>query len=197
MYPVCISPPLPYFFQIFKLCRLAQKAPANLAHFNKKAHQTAGLKGMFMDIGTIFAIIISAVAVLSTIIGPMITAKITCRHEEKMYKKRFLTEHEHEAIERYLQTVGRYAFGENYEDKKDLGNAISEIFMYAPKELWDDIKSINEQLTNFMVSSYHSGDREQQKARLCKSYLSLCEKFAALRRSDEQQKNKRSKKNKK
>ncbi len=150
-----------------------------------------------MDSGTILAITISAIALLSTIIGPMITAKITCRHEEKMYKKRFLTEHEHQAIERYIQTVGRYAFGENYEDQKDLGNAISEIFMYAPKELWNDIKNINEQLIDFIDSSYHSGDRQQQKILFRKSYLSLCEKFAALRRSDEQQKNKRSKKNKK
>lgn len=163
----------------------------------EKAHRAAGLKGIIMDLGTILAITISAIALLSTIIGPMITASITCRHEERMYKKRFLTEHEHEAIERYLQTVGRYAFGENYEDKKDLGNAISEIFMYAPSELWDDIKSINEQLINFMDSSYHSGDRKQQKIQLQKSYLSLCEKFASLRRSDEKKQKHRSKKNNK
>lgn len=156
-----------------------------------------GVTSITIDVGTVIAIIVSAIALLSTIIGPMITAKITCRHEEKMYKKRFLTEHEHEAIERYLQTVGRYAFGENYEDKKDLGNAISEIFMYAPSELWDDIKSINEQLINFMDSSYHSGDRKQQKIQLQKSYLSLCEKFASLRRSDEKDQKHRSEKNKK
>ena len=149
-----------------------------------------------MELGTILAIIISAVAVLSTIIGPMITAKITCVHEEKMYKKRFLTEHEHEAIERYLQTIGRYAFGENYEDKKDLGNAISEIFMYAPSELWGDIKNINAELINFMDSSYSHGDRKQQKMQLQKSYLSLCEKFASLRRSDKKDQKHRPEKNK-
>ena len=80
-----------------------------------------------MDSGTILAITISAIALLSTIIGPMITARITCRHEERMYKKRFLTEHEHEAIERYLRIVGRYVFGKAYDDQKDLGEAFSEI----------------------------------------------------------------------
>ena len=150
-----------------------------------------------MELGTILAIIISAVAVLSTIIGPMITAKITCEHEEKMYRKRFLTEHQHEAIERYLQTVGRYAFGENYEDLKDLGNAVSEIFMYTPPELWDDIKNINKQLMDFADSSYHTGERKHNKIILRQSYFSLCEKFASLRRSDEKDQKRRPEKNKK
>ena len=134
-----------------------------------------------MDLATVIAIIISATAVLASIIGPMLTAAITCHHERKMYKKRFLLEHEHEVIERYLRTIGRYAFGNAPEDQKDLGDAMSEIFMYAPIELHDDRQSINTQLIELMGCSYD--DEWQRAANLRKSYLELCEKFAPYRRS--------------
>ena len=142
---------------------------------------TSSTGDMQMDLATVIAIIISATAVLASIIGPMITAAITCRHERKMYKKRFLMEHEHEVIERYLRTIGRYAFGNAPEDQKDLGDAMSEIFMYAPIELHDDLQNINNQIIELMGCSYD--DEWQRAANLRKSYLELCEKFAPYRRS--------------
>ena len=135
-----------------------------------------------MDIATTIAIIVSATAVLASVIGPMITAAITCHHESKMYKKRFLLEHEHEVIERYLRTAGRYAFGKDHEDQKDLGDATSEIYMYAPIELHEDIQSINEQIID-LISSNRYNDIPQKNVALRKSYLALCEKFAPYRRS--------------
>ena len=149
-----------------------------------------------MELGTILAIIISAVAVLSTIIGPMITAKITCMHEEKMYKKRFLTEHEHEAIERYLRIVGRYVFGKSYDDQKDLGEAFSEIYMYVPRELWGSIKLINDDIVS-LLDAKTADERNRLTTQLRSSYLLLCEKLAPLRRSDEKDQKRRPEKNKK
>ena len=138
-----------------------------------------------MDTGTILAIIISAVAVISTIIGPMITAGITCRHEKTMYAKRFYIEHEHEVIELYLHVVGRFAFGKDYDDQKDLGDAISEIFMYAPKELWPDIQNINAKMMDLLHHhEYKEGLTLTDDLRT--AYFDLCEKFASLRRSAEE-----------
>lgn len=162
----------------------------------RKSPQIAGLEGIIMDLGTILAITISAIALLSTIIGPMITASITCRHEERMYKKRFLTEHEHEAIERYLRIVGRYVFGKAYDDQKDLGEAFSEIYMYVPRELWGRIQLINDDIVS-LLDAKDNEERKKLTTQLRESYLLLCEHLAPLRRSDEKKQKHRSKKNNK
>ena len=138
-----------------------------------------------MDTGTTIAIIVSATAVLSTIIGPMITAKIKCKHEKDMYSKRFLVEHEHEVIERYLHIVGRFVFGKDYSDQKDLGDAISEIFMYVPKELWPDIRSINNQMVR-LLRTRDQVEYVRYTDELRLAYFDLCEKFSDLRRSAEE-----------
>lgn len=143
-----------------------------------------------MDLGTTLAITISAIAVISTVIGPVLTAAITCLHESSMYKKRFLTEHEHEAIEKYLRTVGRFAFGEHYDDQKDLGEAISEIFMYAPEELWTDIQKVNKDIISLLEIKSHN-DRKPFVTDLQKSYLELCKRFAPYRRSTKKHKRRR------
>lgn len=148
-----------------------------------------------MNLENSLAITISAVAVISTVIGPVLTATITCLHESSMYKKRFLTEHEHEAIEKYLHTVGRFAFGEHYDDQKDFGEAISEIFMYAPKELWEDIQNINNDIIVLLATQTRS-EKKPYISALQKSYLSLCEKFAPYRRSKKKYKYRRPKKDK-
>ena len=63
-----------------------------------------------MENHDIITLIIAIAAFLAPIIGPAITAVITILHERSMYKKRFATEHEHEAIERYLKVAGKYLF---------------------------------------------------------------------------------------
>lgn len=159
------------------------------------AYLTSPTGEIQMDIATVIAIIISATAVLSSVIGPMITAAITCRHERKMYQKRLLLEHEHEVIERYLRTIGRYAFGNAREDQKDLGDAISEIFMYAPIELHADLQNINNLIIELMSSNYDHA--WQLRTKLRKSYLELCEKFAPYCRSEKTSKKRRSQSKKK
>ena len=149
-----------------------------------------------MNIETLIAIIVSVIALLSTIIGPIITAKRTCNHEKEMYKLRFYKEHEHEVIERYLRVVGRFAFGQHYDDQKDLGEALSEIFMYAPKELWDDIQSINSKIISILNIKLNS-DRNVHMPELQQLYVKLCKSFAPYRRSDEEYKRNRPGKNNK
>lgn len=136
-----------------------------------------------MNTETLIAIIVSVIALLSTIIGPMITAWRTCKHEKEMYKLRFYKEHEHEVIERYLRVVGRFAFGQHYDDQKNLGEALSEIFMYAPEELWDDIQSINSEIISILNIKLNS-DRNVHMPELQQSYIKLCRSFAPYRRSD-------------
>lgn len=136
-----------------------------------------------MNLETSLAIVMSAIAVISTVAGPIITSAITCYHDSKQYRKRFLDEHKHEAIERYLRTIGRFAFGEHYDDQKDLGEAMSEIFMYSPEELWPDIQKINKDIVTLLEIKLYN-DRKPLVTNLQNSYLELCKKFAPYRRSD-------------
>ena len=140
-----------------------------------------------MESSAIIAIVISAAAFLTSIAGPCLTAFINCRHERKMYFNRFKTEHEHDVVEKYIKTVGRYVFSLDYKDLNNFGEASAEIFMYAPKELWSDIRQLNQDIAEISRLGYY----EQQKAKqgqLQNSYLILCEKFSDLRRTLEDQK---------
>ncbi|MBQ8836423.1 MAG: hypothetical protein IJ002_03040 [Clostridia bacterium] len=137
-----------------------------------------------MEFSPVIAIVISAAAFLTSIAGPFLTAHIQCKHEQKMYHKRFRIEHEHEVIERYLKTAGKYCFSLDYNDMRDFGEASAEIFMYAPKELWDDIKALNTQIS--VISRVGDYDKSKQlRTQLQESYLSLCENFSVLRRTSE------------
>lgn len=134
-----------------------------------------------MELSSIIAIIISAAAFLTSVIGPCLSAYIQSKHEEKMYKKRFISEHEHEVIERYLKTAGKYSFSMDYNDMRDFGEASAEIFMYAPRELWKDIQELNTQISNISLCNDFQTKKSKNK-QLQKSYLDLCEKFSDFRR---------------
>ena len=139
-----------------------------------------------MDITAIIVAAISGAAFLASIIGPYIAAKTTCNHEERMYRARFKTEHEHEVIERYLKAVGRLAFASDHNEMKDFGEASAEIFMYAPQELWSDIRDLNEQISDLChAENYHQ--KKEQRIIIQVSYFALCEKFSNLRRESQEQ----------
>ncbi|MBE6693414.1 MAG: hypothetical protein E7589_01430 [Ruminococcaceae bacterium] len=128
------------------------------------------------------AYVIAAIALLSTIIGPILTATITAIHESMMYKKRFHIEHKFEAIERYLHAAGRYAFCLDYDDLKDWGDAVSEIFMYTPPEFWEDIQNLNT-LINAKSNATTYASKEEYTPQIREAYLDLCERLADLNRS--------------
>lgn len=123
-------------------------------------------------------LIVAAAALLAPIVGPAITAIVTIFHERSMYKKRFAMEHEHEAIERYLKAAGKYLFCASSTNYMAFGETVSEIFMYAPKKLWGDIRKLNESISKHHLNS--SSDTAITTIR--EDYLKLCENFASLRR---------------
>ena len=128
------------------------------------------------------SICLSGAAFILAVFGPAITAGITCLHETRMYKKRFVTEHRHEAIENYLKAAGRCLFTDDpSKELQVFGEVSSEIFMYAPKALWDDIRKLNEmiiQMSNAEVYQQTQALREATQEK----YLELCENFYPMRR---------------
>ena len=132
---------------------------------------------------------IALAALIVAACGPLITALITAKHESFMYKTKYVDEHKHEVVEKYLKSVGRFLFSLDHNDLKEFGASSSEIFMYAPKNLWDDIKKINEAI--FKISS--CSDYEEKK-NLCKKskllFYELCENFADFSRKEQRKKRK-------
>ena len=140
-----------------------------------------------IDLGAALAITMSAITVISTLTIPHLTAKKQNEHEQKMYEKRFAKEHAHNVIEKYLQSAGRYVFEFEHKDLSAFGEAVSEIFMYIPEDLAEDIKSFNNKISEIS----RIDDFPQRKAQLKllqPAFLDLCEKFAPLRRESEQKK---------
>ena len=132
----------------------------------------------------ILALIIAGAALLAPIIGPIITVRSANRHERNMYQKRFVTEHAHEVIEKYLQSAGRYVFEFEHKDLSAFGEAASEIFMYAPADLTKDLKKFNAEISRIsQIDDY--GSRVTELKKLQAPFLALCEKFASLRRVSE------------
>ena len=116
--------------------------------------------------------------------GPLFTAFINAHHETVMYKKRNITEHQHSAVERYLSATGRYVFSHDYPDLKEFGAASSEIFMYAPEYLWEDIKELNDLIVKaHSCEDYHH--RKHLSTEIQKKYLCLCEKFSNFGRQEQ------------
>lgn len=135
-----------------------------------------------METSDIISIIIAAAAFFTAVIGPLLSSLIQCRHESKMYEKRFKTEHEHEAIERYIKVVGKNVFSINHDNMEDFSEASAEIFMYAPMYLWDDIRKINNMIASIYADTdYQSIGPRKREAQTV--YFSLCEKFSDLRRT--------------
>lgn len=149
-----------------------------------------------IDLGAALAITMSAITVISTLTIPHLTAKKQNEHEQKMYEKRFANEHAHEVIEKYLQAIGRYVFEFEHKDLSIFGEAVSEIFMYIPENLTEDVKEFNEHISRISQINDYS-QRTAQLKLLQPVFLDLCEKFAPLCRGSEQKKQKRIKRHRK
>ena len=128
-------------------------------------------------------LIIAGAAFLAPIVGPIITAILTNFHDHFVYKRRFVTEHKHEAIERYLKAAGRFVFTFGSVEYYEFGESASEIFMYAPKKLWKDIQNLNDKISeNYPGKHMNGGMPPEIRADLQSEYLRLCEKFSKYRR---------------
>ena len=130
---------------------------------------------------SIAALVLSIAALAFSVAGPIITAVIKRNHERDMFKNKFELKHRHDAIEKYLKSAGRCVFTGDHNDIRDFGEASAEIFMYAPSELWTDIRNLNDGISELTSLSDHNQIRKE-KQYLQSTYLSLCEKMSNLRR---------------
>lgn len=124
------------------------------------------------DVINISTWIIAVASFVVSILSPWIVEKTKNKHEIKIWNREFLEKHRCDVIESYLNAVGEYAYCPSLQNREKFGKAVSEIFMYAPQELWSEIEEINSAITN-----------KSTDASLQQKYLDLCKSFSSLKRS--------------
>lgn len=89
-----------------------------------------------------WSIFIAAIALLISIISPILTAIINNHYKIKEYKSEFYEKHRAEVIERYLNSVGSTLYRQDLDDIREYGRSFAEIYLYVPSYLWDTLDKI-------------------------------------------------------
>lgn len=84
-----------------------------------------------------------AVGVLS-VLSQFIIVVINNRHQERISKREMFVRRQIEAVEKYLASVGKALDHDNVTDFRE---SRGTIFLYTPKETWDDIRRLNSLLS--------------------------------------------------
>ena len=123
--------------------------------------------------------IIAASALCISIVSPIFVARMKIKHADKMFKKEFYEKRKCEVIENYLKCIGGIIFYNDYQNKASTAEYISEIYMYAPKEMWGDIDKINRLALNI---AYRHGEDGYSKEAIKETYIDFCKKFSDFNR---------------
>lgn len=147
-----------------------------------------------------FALIISISSICVPYIFQSVFRILDSKIEDKRFERNHFLTHKSEVIEKYIRCVGKCALSEQKIDKAEFGEACAEIFMYAPEEMWDDILSVNQAISE-MIEDFKGailgapGYQEQQKyAKIIhEKYFNLCRCFSKLSRKYDLDKHKKTK----
>ena len=121
------------------------------------------------------SVVVAIIALCVSIFSPGIVAWINNKHEKEMFKKEFYEKRKCEVIENYLKCIGGIIFYNDYQNKASTAEYISEIYMYAPKEMWCEIDKINRLALNI---AYRYGEDGYSKEAIKETYIDFCKKFS-------------------
>ena len=82
--------------------------------------------------------------VIVTAVSQVIITKLNNRHQERISKREMFVRRQIEVIEKYLASVGKALDHDNFTDFRE---SRGTIFLYTPKETWDDIRRLNSLLS--------------------------------------------------
>ena len=131
---------------------------------------------MFFEIDV--ALILSVISLAVAILSPVLVALSNHRHERKMYRMKFVTEHKHEVIEHYLRSAGKCIFMFDLAALSEFESVASEIFMYAPEEKWDDLDRFNKSVASCFNSAECGANVRAYLQALQSDYFDICRQFS-------------------
>lgn len=82
--------------------------------------------------------------VIVTAVSQVIITKLNNRHQERISKREMFVRRQIEVIEKYLASVGKALDHDNVTDFRESRGII---FLYTPKETWNDIRRLNSLLS--------------------------------------------------
>lgn len=88
----------------------------------------------------------AAIALIAAVVSPWITAAINNRHEVKMERLRFNTQHRAEVIEKFIHCAGQAVSMQTIETLSAFGDSLGEAYIYLPEELHSDIEVLTEHI---------------------------------------------------
>lgn len=124
------------------------------------------------------SLFLSVIALISSVFSPIAVALLKNRHDKTMFEKEFYEKRKCEVIENYLKCVGAIIFY-NEKSKSETAEWISEIYMYAPEEMWDEIDKMNQLVIN---NAIHYGENSYTKEVINYKYIDFCKKFSKFSR---------------
>ena len=131
-----------------------------------------------MNIEFDMALVVSVASLSVAVFSPVLVSIFSNRHERKMYRLRFVTEHKHEVIENYLRFAGKCIFLFDLTALAEFESIASEIFMYAPKTMWEDLDQFNRAVASCFNSAEYGGNVRASLQALQSEYFEICRKFS-------------------
>lgn len=95
-----------------------------------------------------WTLIIVAIALIISVLSPIITSMLNHLHEKNMWALSSAAERKNIAISNYIQKAGLALKRDGNIYVKEYGEAYGEIFLYAPENLWEDIEKLDYYITN-------------------------------------------------
>lgn len=123
------------------------------------------------------ALVVSAISLAVAIFSPVLVSIFSNLHERKMYRLRFVAEHKHEVIESYLRLAGKCIFLFDLTALSEFESVASEIFMYAPKTMREDLDRFNRAVAECFNSAEYGGNVRASLQALQSDYFDICQKF--------------------
>lgn len=89
-------------------------------------------------------IVISGVTLIAAIASPIITTQLNNRFQMRVHRQQFYDEHRAQTIEKFVSSVGQLCSDiEREQFLREYGKNSSEIYLYIPENLWDNVDRIN------------------------------------------------------
>ena len=141
------------------------------------------------------SLIIAVATFIGAVLSPIAVAIINNHYQSKRRYEEFYQQHRSDVIESYLRSIGKYIYCSNEENTSNLGAGLAEIYMYAPKSLWEKIDQMNNMIFNMYNDQYYK-DQDAYETLLKKQYQDLCKAFYGFGRSPRKKKKKAKRKTK-
>lgn len=118
-----------------------------------------------------WSVIISGIALIVSVLSPMLTSIINNRHQDKIWTREHDAQHKLEVIDNYVRCTGTVLKKATSDTLSAYGNGFGEIFFYTPKSVWALIEDIDKAITSRSITP----ETQDKFSELCKQ-LSTCAK---------------------